>query len=153
VIRLFFNKEWVLDKVARIQPHLYAGAMSIAAMAMMEAGIAYGSPRRTPITTTIPGTDFNFADAEPMLALLGVSAIFAVLAGVMFIVVAVGSLLFGKEARMRTPVPLSLTGGDRPVHEYSMRGTMAMVLFFLTVFLLFYALDWMWLARLWEFGT
>jgi hypothetical protein len=78
--------------------------------------------------------------------------VLAVLAGVMFIVVAVGSLLFGKEAKMRTPVPLSLTGGDRPPHEYSMRGTMAMVLFFLLVFMLFYGLDWMWLSRLWEFG-
>lgn len=153
VIKLFFNKDWVFEKLARLQPHLYAGAMSITAMAMMEAGIAYGSPRRDPVTVSIPGTDFSFAAAEPMYALLGISAIFAVLAGVIFIVVAVGSLLFGKEATMTTPVPLSFTGGDRPVHEYSMRGTMAMVLFFLFVFLLFYALDWMWLARLWEFGT
>ncbi len=75
------------------------------------------------------------------------------LAGAIFIVVAVGSLLFGAEARMRTPVPLSLTGGDRPIHAYSMRGTMGAVLFFLFVFALFYAMDWMWLSRLWEFGT
>ena len=143
----------MLEKVARVQPHLYAGAMSIAAMAMMEMGIAYGSPRRTPITTSIPGTDFSFSDAAPLMTVLGVFAVLAVLSGIMFILVAVGSLLFGKEARMRTPVPLSLTGGDRPVHEYSMRGTMAMVLFFLFVFGLFYALDWMWLSRLWEFGT
>jgi cytochrome c oxidase subunit 1 len=153
VIRLFFNKEWVLDRLARVQPYLYAGAMSIAAMAMMEAGIAYGAPRRDPVTMSIPGTDFNFAAAEPLYALLGVSATVAVLAGAIFILVAVGSLLFGAEARMRTPVPLSLTGGDRPVHEYSMRGTMAAVLFFLFVFALFYAMDWMWLSRLWEFGT
>jgi cytochrome c oxidase subunit 1 len=143
----------VLDRLARVQPYLYAGAMSIAAMAMMEAGIAYGAPRRDPVTMSIPGTDFNFAAAEPLYALLGVSATVAVLAGAIFILVAVGSLLFGAEARMRTPVPLSLTGGDRPVHEYSMRGTMAAVLFFLFVFALFYAMDWMWLSRLWEFGT
>ena len=153
VIRLFFNKEWVLDRLARLQPHLYAGAMSIAAMAMMEAGIAYGAPRRVPVTVSIPGTDFSFAAAAPMYALLGVSAVIAVLAGAIFILVAVGSLLFGAEARARTPVPLSLTGGDRPVHTYSMRGTMAAVLFFLFVFWLFYAMDWMWLSRLWEFGT
>jgi cytochrome c oxidase subunit 1 len=152
VIRLMFGKEWIFDLVARIQPHLYAVAMSIAAMAMMEAGIVYGVPRRDPITTTIPGTEFSFAAAGPMLTILGIAAVLAVLAGVMFIVVAVGSLLFGKEAKMRTPVPLSLTGGDRPPHEYSMRGTMAMVLFFLLVFMLFYGLDWMWLSRLWEFG-
>jgi cytochrome c oxidase subunit 1 len=152
VIRLFFNKEWVFDRLARLQPHLYAGAMSIAAMAMMEAGIAYGAPRRVPVTLSIPGTDFSFAAAAPMYALLGVSATVAVLAGAIFILVAVGSLLFGAEARVRTPVPLSLTGGDRPVHTYSMRGTMAAVLFFLFVFWLFYAMDWMWLSRLWEFG-
>jgi len=152
VIRLMFGKEWIFDLVARIQPHLYAVAMSITAMAMMEVGILYGVPRRDPITTTIPGTEFSFAAAGPMLTILGIAAVLAVLAGIMFIVVAVGSLLFGKPVRMRTPVPLSLTGGDRPPHEYSMRGTMAMVLFFLLVFMLFYGLDWMWLSHLWEFG-
>jgi cytochrome c oxidase subunit 1 len=88
-----------------------------------------------------------------MYAIMGIAAVLAVAAGVIFILVAVGSLLFGKPARMRVPVPLSLgDGGDRPVHDYSMRGTFAMVLFFLAVMALFYGLDWMWLSRLWEFG-
>jgi len=153
VIRLFFNKEWVLDWFARLQPHLYALAMSIAAMAMMEAGIVYGAPRRDPVTMSIPGTDFSFAAAGPMYAIMGVAAVLAVAAGVIFILVAVGSLLFGKPARMRVPVPLSLgASGDRPVHDHSMRGTFAMVGFFLAVMALFYGLDWMWLSRLWEFG-
>jgi len=153
VIRLFFRKEWILDRLARLQPYLYGAAMSIASMAMMEAGIVYGVPRRDPVTTSIPGTSFSFSAASPMLAILGIAAAVAVLAGAIFVLVAVGSLLFGKEARMRVPVPLSLTGSERPVHDFSMRGTLAMGLFFMLVFVLFYAMDWMWLSRLWTFGT
>lgn len=153
VIRLVFRKEWVFDRLARIQPYLYGFAMSIAAMAMMEAGILYGVPRRDPITTSIPATHFSFSAASPMLAVLGIGASVAVLAGAIFVLVAVGSLLFGGEARMRVPVPLSLTGGDAPVHRFSMRGTLAMCVFFLAVFALFYGMDWMWLSRLWAFGS
>ncbi|MDQ2929654.1 MAG: cbb3-type cytochrome c oxidase subunit I [Gemmatimonadota bacterium] len=153
VIRLFFQKEWVLDRLARLQPYLYAGGMGIVVMAMMEAGILYGVPRRDPIVTSIPGTTFNFAAAGPMLAVLGLAACLAVLAGGLFIVIALGSLLFGDDARVRLPVPLSLTGGTAGLHNFSMRGTLATGIFFLIVMGLFYGMDWVWLSRLWAFGT
>jgi cytochrome c oxidase subunit 1 len=153
VIRLLFGKEWFLGPLARVQPYLYAGAMSIAVMAMMDAGIVYGVPRRDPVTMIVPGTTFGFAAAGPMLAVMGVAACVAVLAGALFVLVALGSLLIGEDARMRVPVPLSLTGSASPVHSFSMRGTLAMCVFFLVVLAVFYGLDWMWLSRLWTFGT
>lgn len=153
VIRLLFGKEWFLEPLARLQPYLYAAAMSVAVMAMMEAGIVYGVPRRDPETMVIAGTTFNFSAAGPMLAIMGVAASIAVLAGALFVLVALGSLLIGEDARMRVPVPLSLTGSGSPVHSFSMRGTLAMCVFLLAVLGLFYGLDWMWLSRLWTFGT
>ncbi len=54
---------------------------------------------------------------------------------------------------MRVPVPLSLTGGDAPVHAFSMRGTLTLCGCVLSVFAVFYAMDWMWLGRLWQFGS
>ncbi len=153
LIRLLFRKEWVLDRLARAQPYLYGGAMTLAVMAMMEAGIVYGVPRRDPIVTSIPGTTFSFAASRPVLALIGIGGALAVLAGAAFVLVAVGSLLFGREARMRTPVPLELTGDAVAIHRFSMRGTLTTGIFFLLVMGLLYGLDWLWLSRLWAFGS
>ena len=153
-IKLLFRRDWVMKKLARAQPFLYAGGMSVAVMAMMSVGIVYGLPRRHPSTTSIPGTEFSFAEASPILALMGVMAVFAILAGAAFVLVAVGSLLFGKETPPSDMLPnyAALTETDQPSHTLSMRGTVAMTAFFLFVLGVLYALDWMWLAHLWQFG-
>jgi cytochrome c oxidase subunit 1 len=153
-IKLLFRRDWVWKTLARTQPYLYAGGMSIAVMAMMSVGIVYGLPRRHPSTMSLPGTDFSFAEASPILALLGITAVLAILAGAAFAAVAVGSLLFGDEIRPSEMLPNYgvLAETDLPSHAISMRGTGALTAFFLAVLGILYALDWMWLAQLWEFG-
>ncbi|PQJ33686.1 cytochrome C oxidase subunit I [Salinibacter sp. 10B] len=153
-IKLLFRRDWIAKGLARAQPFFYAGAMSIAVMAMMSVGIVYGLPRRHPSTTSIPGTDFSFAAASPLLAAMGIMAILAILAGAAFVIVAVGSLLFGEELSPADMLPnySTLPETDQPTHAISMRGTAALTGFFLLVLGALYGLDWMWLAHLWEFG-
>jgi len=153
-IKLLFRRDWVMKGLAKAQPYLYAGGMSIAVMAMMSVGIVYGLPRRHPSTTSIPGTEFGFGDASPLLAVLGVMAVLAVIAGSAFVIVAVGSLLFGTETQPAAMLPNygALDETDEPSHALSMRGTAAMTGVFLLVLGVLYAIDWMWLAQLWEFG-
>jgi len=153
-IKLLFRRDWVASWAARAQPYLYAGGMGVVVIVMMEIGIVYGVPRRHPSVTDFAGTAFDFAAASPMLAALGVTALLAVLAGAVFVAVAVGSLLFGAETRPSEMLPdyTGLETGGRPTHLISMRGTASMTAFLLFVLGILYALDWMWLSRLWEFG-
>lgn len=97
VIRLVFGREWVAEPLAAVQPYLYGGAMGIVCLMMMYLGVLYGVPRRHPSVTDIPGTDFDFAAAEPLFAIFGVAAILAIVGGGLFLALAVGSLLFGDD--------------------------------------------------------
>ena len=155
VLRLNFFREWVGDFFARAQPYLYAVGMGVTVMAMMDLGILYSVPRRHPSVTEIPGTDFSLAAAEPLFAVFGVAALVAILAGVVFVAVALGTLFFGKRAPPTVPVPRDAggAGGVSEIHVQSMRGSFALCLLFLVALGALYALDWAWLGSLWGVGT
>jgi cytochrome c oxidase subunit 1 len=71
---------------------------------MMYLGILYGIPRRHPSVTDIPGTDFDFAAAEPLFVVFGVAALLAILGGALFVVAAVGTLVAGGKYDGALPV-------------------------------------------------
>lgn len=154
VIQTMFRKELVLKPLARIQPYFYAGFMAIATLMMMYLGILYGVPRRHPSVMSIPGTDFNFTASEPLFMVFGIAALLAIVGGIIFAVVSVASLLFGRRLDPSTVFrPVSeWIGNDEPVHLQSMRGTFACTMVFLGVFVVAYVLNWYLLSRLWEIG-
>ena len=177
VIRLLFRKEWVGTRWATVQTYLYAGGMGVAVLMMMYLGVLFGVPRRHPSVMNIPGTEFGFTPARPLFAIFGIAALVAIVAGIIFVVVALASLLFGDEYRGPEttamadggPVPDGGESGDAedatsgsapgsdgdatdPVHGYSMRGTFVIALIFLGTFIAMYALNWFLLANLWEIG-
>jgi len=165
VLRLVFRREWVLQPLASAQPYLYGGAMGVTVLMMMYLGVLFGVPRRHPSVMDIPGTEFSFAPASPLFAIFGVFAILALLGGALFLVLAVGTLLFGDDldaegggdtvaaADGTTPVADGGDEADDPAHAYSMRGTFALTLVFLGVFVVTWALNWFLLAQLWEIGA
>ncbi len=154
VIQTMFKKELILAPLARIQPWFYSGFMALATLMMMYLGILYGIPRRHPSVMNIPGTDFNFAAAEPLFVIFGIAALLAIVGGILFAVISVGSLLFGRKLEPSTVFrPLHSWHGDgNPVHLQSMRGTFMFTLIFLAVFVIAYILNWYLLSRLWEIG-
>jgi cytochrome c oxidase subunit 1 len=118
VLRLVFGREWILEPVAMVQPYLYAGAMSIVVLMMMYLGILYGIPRRHPSVTDIPGTYFDFAAAEPLFIIFGVAALVAILAGALFVVAAVGTLVAGGKYDGSLPVdPPAAFGSETTVPD------------------------------------
>jgi len=118
VLRLVFGREWILKPVAMVQPYIYAGAMSIVVLMMMYLGILYGIPRRHPSVTDIPGTDFDFAAAEPLFIIFGIAALLAILGGALFVVAAVGTLLAGGKYDGALPVEAPTAfGGETPVPD------------------------------------
>jgi cytochrome c oxidase subunit 1 len=156
VLRLNFFRDWVGKTLARLQPYLYAGFMGLAVMAMMDLGILYSVPRRHPQGVELPGIDLTLDAAEPMFAVFGVTALGAILAGALFVGIALATLLFGKKMDPTVPITPSLDAGqsgDTGLHAHSMRGTFALCLVFLVSLGVLYWLDWAWLAALWEFGA
>jgi cytochrome c oxidase subunit 1 len=159
VVRTMFQRQLSFDRLATAQPYLYAGTMGIVVLMMMYAGILYGVPRRTAeVVRNIPGSDFSLAAATPLFMVFGVFALLAILGGVCFVLVAVGSLLFGDPIREGDNDDLLPEGGVRsdggkPVHAYEMRGTFGLCLIFMAVFVASYVLNWYLLTELWAIGT
>ena len=157
VIRTMFLRNLTFGRLASLQPYFYAGAMGIVTLMMMYAGLLYGVPRRTAeVVENIPGTEFSLSAAAPLFALLGIFAVLAILAGAVFLVVAVTSLLFGDRVSDGDNSDLVADGGlevdGKPVHAYEMRGTFLVCLVFLAVFVVSYVLNWYLLSELWSVG-
>jgi cytochrome c oxidase subunit 1 len=157
VVRLVFGREWTLGPLAKLQPYLYGGAMGVTVLMMMYLGVLFGVPRRHPSVMDIPGTEFSFAAAKPFFLVFGVMALLAIVGGILFVVVALASLLFGDEFE-GGPVgdrEQSLADGGttaEPIHEQSMRGTFVLALVFLATFVVLTALNWYLLSTVWHIG-
>ena len=154
VIRLLFRRKLFLRPLAQLQPYFYAGTMGLTTLMMLYLGILYGIPRRHPSVTNIPGTEFDFAAAEPLFWVFGVAALLALVGGALFVLVAVGSLLFGEPTDPSTLVPSidPVQDADAPLEAQSVRGTFTLTLVFLAVFVVTYVLNWYLLSRLWHIG-
>jgi len=116
-------------------------------------------PRRTAeVVRNIPGSEFNLSAAIPIFMIFGIFALLAILSGVLFVVVSVGSLLFGDrlapgdDGGMLPDGGLHADGGD-PIHAVELRGTFTLCLIFLGVFVAVYVLNWYLLTQLWAIGA
>ncbi|MFB6137079.1 MAG: cbb3-type cytochrome c oxidase subunit I [Halobacteriaceae archaeon] len=167
VVRTMFQRQLAFPRLASVQPFLYAGAMSVVVVMMMYAGLLYGVPRRTAqVVRNIPGTSFSLSAAIPLFMLLGIFAVFAILAGALFLAVAVLTLLIGDPvtgpadnadlvadgAGGDAADPLPDDAAEKPVHAYEMRGTFLICLVFMAVFVASYVINWYLLTELWSVG-
>jgi len=156
VLRLVFGRDWKFSRLAKIQPYIFGGAFGIVTLMMMYVGLLFGVPRRHPSVMDIPGTEFSFAPAKPFFAIFGIGAIIAIAAGATFVFIAVATLLAGDRfdgGRVGDVARTVADGGDdKPIHEYSMRGTFVLCLIFLGTFITLWALNWYLLSSVWQVG-
>ncbi len=158
LIPLVWRRELVLPTWAKWQPYLFGiGAMGIS-LFMMGAGTLGVSRRHWDITFSDAPIAFDYPPAAfMMLALNGLFAIIASLGGIMYIVVVVGSVLFGKkrgEVEMKAN-PVVYQGGGAAVAAYGSEaalrvpGTLVLVAVFFTAFVLYYYINWKFLSEIW----
>ena len=89
-----------------------------------------------------------------MMGLNVISAVLAALGGLAFIAVVVGSILFGKKIGATAPAARPQPSGSA-VGEYGSAGTLAipgtavLVGVFFTAFVLYYFVNWKYLAEIW----
>jgi cytochrome c oxidase subunit 1 len=158
VIKTMFRRDYVSGVLASAVPYLYAATMGLAVLVMMYVGILYGVPRRhSGVVENIPGTDFSLSAAEPLFMILGPMTLLAIVAGALFVLVAVGSLLLGgrlddgDDAGLLPEGGLMTDGGS--VHAVEMRGTFTICLIFMATFVALYVLNWFLLTQIWQIGA
>jgi cytochrome c oxidase subunit 1 len=158
VIPLIFRRELVLKKVAQWQPYVFGIGVGGISLCMMGAGTLGVARRHWDITFSDAPLTFHYPDAAfLMLGLNGLFAILAALGGVMYIVVVVGSVLFGKprDAESIRLYPAVGPGGGAAAAHYGSEGTLKLpgtvtlvVIFFLS-FALYYFVNWKYLSEIW----
>jgi cytochrome c oxidase subunit 1 len=155
LVPLIFRRELIWPKVAQWQPYVFGIGMGLVSLAMMGAGTLGVARRHWDIGFTDAPVSFEYsAAAVGMLALNGVSAVIAAVGGIMFLAVIVGSLLFGKK-RGEEPAPAAEPPEGAAVGSYGTAGTMAvpgtvvMAFVFLTVFVLYYFVNWKYVSDIW----
>ena len=156
-----FRRELVLPSWAKWQPYVFGFGMGVFTLTMMGAG-TLGVPRRH--------WDISFAGASMpwefpgtawlMLALVGISGVIAVIGGGMYIVVAVGTVFFGKRldagtyttqiSPLRLPTSAAALEGHGSVGGgFHAPGTFILALIFLAAFVLYYFVNWKYLSTVW----
>ena len=141
-----------MKKLAIIQPYLFAIGVTGISVFMMGAGTLGVSRRHWDITFADSALSFDYpAAAFLMMGLKGLSAILAALGGLIYIVVVVGSILFGKriEDNGEAPKQVSEVASYGSAHSIRIPGTVALVVVFFTVFVLYYFVNWKYLSEVW----
>ena len=154
VIRLIGLRELLSHALATWGTYIYGAGMAVFVVTMMWLGYFFGIPRRHPDVSSLP------LIRSPILeAIMGIAAIVAVVGGVIFLGLAVGSLLLGQR-REKGPIvsgiaPIAGGSGEavrgQTVYEvHDLRGTLTLCLIFMGIFAVIYATHWINLASLWR---
>jgi cytochrome c oxidase subunit I len=157
VVPLIFQREIMFKKLAQWQPYLYGIGMALVSVLMMGAGTLGVARRHWDITFADATLTFDYpAAAHMMMALNGMAALIAAVGGFSFIIIIVCSILFGKKREgaaapaVADDIPDTDTvtsyGSSDSVH---VPGTFVLALFFMLVFVLYYFVNWKYLAQTW----
>jgi cytochrome c oxidase subunit I len=156
LIPIFFQREVMFPTLAKWQPYVFAIGTAGISLFMMGAGTLGVSRRHWDITFTDALISFDYpATAFLMLGLNGIFALIAAAGGLMYVIVVVGSVFFGKrrteeDARLRPVAPgakvLASYGGEDTL---KLPGTITLVSVFFIAFALYYFINWRFLAGIW----
>lgn len=168
VLPLIFGKRVAFWWMAKLQPYVFGIGIAVMAIGMSFMG-SFGIPRRH-WDTTFTGSPFP-VDVHPAVNLLqvifGIGGMMAALGGLMFVVIAVVSVFFGKpvteeaiknaatglpQGVLRLPNQTHSGVTVRKVHDTGAPGTMILVFVFLACFVIYYFVNWKVLSFLWKIG-
>ncbi|HXV40524.1 MAG TPA: cbb3-type cytochrome c oxidase subunit I [Steroidobacteraceae bacterium] len=154
LIPLVFQRQIRFPRLAKWQPYLFGLGVAGISLFMMGAGTLGVSRRHWDITFADAPLDFSYPEAAfLMLALNGISAIAAALGGLLYVVVVVASVFFGRKVEGK--VPLEAPAGKSAVASYGsseslkIPGTLLLVGVFFVAFVLYYFVNWKYLSDIW----
>jgi len=167
LIPVLFRRELMFPGMAKWQPYVFGLGMMGVALFLMGAG-TLGVPRRH-WDMSFAGNAFPYefpGSAWLMMGLAGISGIVAAIGGGMYLLNTVGSVFLGKKiqtpgfAQVRAaqgvapaprPVSAAITGHGTSVGAWGMiaPGTFTLAMVFLVSFVLYYFINWKYLATVW----
>ncbi len=159
LVPILFRRELILPRLASWQPYIFGLGMTGVALFLMGAG-TLGVPRRhwDILFSGVADGGYEFsAAALTMMSLNGMSVLLACLGGAAFIVIIVGSLLFGRKLDEDAKVgremiaipPSDASYAGIGVGSVTIPGTLVMVFVFFAAFVLYYFINWKYLAETW----
>jgi cytochrome c oxidase subunit 1 len=178
LIPVLFRREMIMPSLAKWQPYLFGGGMTILSLFMMGAG-TLGVPRRhwdIGFTQAAEmGLKFEFpGSAEIMLGLVGIGTILAVIGGGIFILITVGSIVWGKKIDKSAGLlqsfgiplanssytseklePVKGPAADLEEHGsagFEAPGTFVLAIVLLVSFVVYYFINWKYLSSVWPMG-
>ena len=173
LIPVLFRRALFLPWVAKMQPYVFSAGMTLMILFMLGAGTLGVSRRHWDMDFTGAALSFEYpGTAYTMMAVAGVGGVLAILGGAMYLVVTVGSLLFGKKLDEAAGllqsfgVPMSaenynisqperlLMAPKLAVEEhgsggFEAPGTFALAMTLLVCFVVYYFINWDYLASVW----
>ena len=154
IVNLIFQRELVFKKLAQWQPYLFGIGAAGISLFMMGAGTLGVSRRHWDITFADSALSFDYpAAAFLMMGLNGLFALLAALGGLIFVVVVVGSILFGRRIEgssdQATEPPKPVVAEYGSAGTISIPGTAVLVAVFFTAFVLYYFVNWKYLSEVW----
>ncbi len=159
LLPLIFRRKLVLKKWAKLQPYIFGIGVGGISLFMMGAGTLGVARRHWDITFAGAPMSFDYpAAAFLMMGLNGIFAILASIGGLMYIVVTVGTVLFGERVGDEEAIDVGApapAGGGAAVSTYgseehpNIAGTSVLVAVFFVAFALYYFVNWKYLSEVW----
>jgi len=157
LVPLIFRRELMMRKLATWQPYVFGIGVAGISVFMMGAGTLGVARRHWDMTFADAALPFDYPSAAfLMMGLNGIFAIMAAIGGLMFVVIVVGSVFFGRkladdEKPSYPEVPpesaaVSHYGSTESLH---IPGTVFLVAIFFVVFVLYYFVNWKYLSEIW----
>ncbi|MDH3336662.1 MAG: cbb3-type cytochrome c oxidase subunit I [Gammaproteobacteria bacterium] len=157
LVPLIFRRELVMRKLATWQPYVFGIGVAGISVFMMGAGTLGVARRHWDMTFADALLPFDYpAAAYLMMGLNGIFAVMAALGGLMYVVIVVGSVFFGKKlAEDEKPSYPEVPPASAAVSHYGssetlrIPGTAFLVGIFFTAFVLYYFVNWKYLSEIW----
>jgi len=164
LIPVLFRREVFMPGLAKWQPYLFGIGMAVFCLAMMGAGTLGVERRHWDMAFTDSVLAFEYpASAFTFMGIVGISGVAAILGGAIFILITVVSVFFGKRVGSESSYGFSTSvlakaepvvvpdGGHAATGKWGFAapGTFLLAFFFLVIFVLYYAVNWKYLASVW----
>ena len=159
LVPTLFKREMISPGLCKIQPYLFGLSMAVLTLVMMGAGTLGVSRRHWDMAFSGAALAYEWPGAAYlMMGLVGIGGIAAIVGGGIYIYVTVGSILWGKKLDAGvpnprfTPIPPTAPSAAAQVYGsagFAAPGTFVLAMVFLLAFILYYFINWKYLAQLW----
>ena len=159
LIPVLFKREMIAPTMAKWQPYVFGLSMYAFTLVMMGAGTLGVSRRHWDMAFEGHALAYEWPGAAYlMMGLVGITGLAAIVGGIMFVYITVGSLLWGKKLDTGNVsakfTPVSRAAPSAAAQSYGSMGfaapgTFVLAMVFLIAFVLYYFINWKYLSTLW----